>query len=163
MARGRVAVVEELDGDDERREDDELRVHRVDVQLRGVRVAAAGERVALVRRRGGRTGEAPRERKLAVEGIKDADGEREGLEGEIGAREDGLDERDGRRREGGGRRDEVDEVGCGACCEVCRLAGLSGGSSGTSHMHPLRRGSGMGGCHEGNWARRNPEPKTDRK
>lgn len=111
---GGMRVVEELDGDDEGDEDDELWVDRVDVELGGR--CAGGKGVALGGGGGGEgAGEAPGEGELAVEGVEDADGERDGLEGEVRAGEDRLDEGDRGGREGGGGGDEVHEVSCWAC------------------------------------------------
>lgn len=83
--------------------------------------------MALVRGGRGRGGdegarEPPGEGEAVVEGVEDADGEGDGFEGEVGAAEDCLDERDRGRCEGGGGGNEVDEVDGRPCSRVVGLA-----------------------------------------
>ena len=102
-----MAVLGEFGGDDEGGEDDELGIDGVNVQQL---VAAAsfvgswerGRRWQSVALGSGwkssagleGAGEAPGAGELGVEAVEDADGEGDGLERQVGAAEEGLDEGD---------------------------------------------------------------------
>jgi hypothetical protein len=89
---GRLGVLEELDGDDEGSEDDELGADRIDVKLlllllqpklqeerrcwrEGMAFVGGGSAGAAER-----AGQTPLARKLGIEAVEDADGEGDGLE-----------------------------------------------------------------------------------
>lgn len=110
---GFVAVLGELEGDDEGGQDDNLGAYRVDVSDEA---GGGGDGVSLVdERRGQGQAHAPLARELGVQRVEDADGQGDGLEGKISAGDHGLDEGDRGGADGGRWWVQVNEVYCWSC------------------------------------------------
>lgn len=97
---GVLVILSELGGDDERRQNNQLGIDRVNVQLvgelavdewRGWQRMSLGPRRNVAREEW--AGQAPGAGEASVEAVQNADGERHGFERQVGSGEHGLHQR----------------------------------------------------------------------